>query len=283
MDDLAFRTANILAMNAKGTESLEIVVAPNLPFECEFHVPTVVAVTGQQNASVFVNGRLCRPWCRLQVLSGQRLTLQLDEEDPHEVQVTEAAGFRLYLAIRGGFPSVASYLGSKSTSMGLGGHQVRHTQAMLSVDDLSTVQGRALVPGDQLSIQQSSEDDDASDITLPAEILPKYPLHWIINVLSGPQDDDEFLTPEGRDSFYGRKWRASPSSNRAGIRLESPKSIAWARSHGGEGGSHPSNILDNGYAFGAVNINGDTPVILTCEGPDLGGYLCPCTVASGDR
>ena len=34
------------------------------------------------------------------------------------------AGFRAYLAIKGGFPEIPAYLGSKSTSMGLGGYQV---------------------------------------------------------------------------------------------------------------------------------------------------------------
>lgn len=66
-----------------------------------------------------------------------------------------------------------------------------------------------------------------------------------------------------------------------GVRLEGPR-IDWARTSGGEGGSHPSNIHDNGYALGTVNMNGDTPVILTNEGPDMGGYLCICTVATAD-
>ena len=55
-----------------------------------------------------------------------------------------------------------------------------------------------------------------------------------------------------------------------GIRLEGPQ-IKWARENGGEGGSHPSNILDNGYAFGTINVNGDTPVIVMRDGLDMGG------------
>lgn len=47
--------------------------------------------------------------------------------------------------------------------------------------------------------------------------------------------------------------QVSPSSNRMGIRLEGPK-LDWARKDGGMGGSHPSNVLDCGYALGAVNI-----------------------------
>ena len=67
-----------------------------------------------------------------------------------------------------------------------------------------------------------------------------------------------------------------------GINLQG-KTLQWARKTGGEGGSHPSNIHDNGYALGTVNLNGDFPVILANEGPDMGGFACFCTVASGDR
>ena len=87
------------------------------------------------------------------------------------------------------------------------------------------------------------------------------------------------ITPDS--DFFATHWTVSPASNRMGVRLEGAR-IAWARANGGEGGSHPSNILDNGYAFGTVNVNGDTPVILTHEGPDMGGYVCVCTVASAD-
>lgn len=117
---------------------------------------------------------------------------------------------------------------------------------------------------------------------LPKYLVPSYPEHWVIYVLAGPHDDEEFVTADGISKFYSTHWRVSASSNRMGIRLESPDGIQWARKTGGEGGSHPSNILDNGYAPGTVNINGDTPVILASEGPDMGGYVCLCTVASGD-
>jgi urea carboxylase len=43
-------------------------------------------------------------------------------------------------------------------------------------------------------------------------------------------------------------------------------------------GGHPSNILDNSYPVGAVNINGDLPVILGPDGPTAGGFICAATV-----
>lgn len=149
-------------------------------------------------------------------------------------------------------------------------------------------QGRSLLRGDHIALGDCSPkvNEDTKLFSLPINLIPLYPDHWIIYVLSGPHDDEEFITKEGISEFYSTKWRISPSSNRLGIRLESPTSsekIHWARTTGGEGGSHPSNILDNGYAFGTINVNGDTPVILSTEGPDMGGYLCLCTIATAER
>ncbi len=127
-------------------------------------------------------------------------------------------------------------------------------------------------------------------IDLPLSLTPQYPdlnIPWTLYTLSGPHDDTEFLTQEGIDAFYTQLWRVNPSSNRMGIRLEArdPEfpGVGWARKNGGEGGSHPSNIHDNGYALGTMNLNGDTPVLLTNEGPSMGGYLCMTTVASADQ
>lgn len=126
--------------------------------------------------------------------------------------------------------------------------------------------------------------------SLPRTLIPNYPSDWIIYSLPGPHDDTEFLTADGIETFYIRKWRVDSNSNRMGIRLElvpqedsHKPALEWSRSNGGEGGSHPSNILDNGYARGSVNLNGDTPVILTVEGPSMGGYLCISTISSADQ
>lgn len=72
----------------------------------------------------------------------------------------------------------------------------------------------------------------------------------------------------------------SAQSSRTGIRLDGPSPIAWSRSDGGEGGSHPSNILEFGYPFKGINMNGDTPVILMNDGPDLGGLIVSHTLLS---
>ncbi|CAF4692114.1 unnamed protein product, partial [Rotaria sp. Silwood2] len=77
------------------------------------------------------------------------------------------------------------------------------------------------------------------------------------------------------------KWKVHFSSNRMGIRLIGPRP-KWERLDGGEGGSHPSNIHDCGYALGSINFTGDMPIILTVEGPTQGGFVCPFTIISSD-
>ncbi|KAG2148952.1 allophanate hydrolase subunit 2-domain-containing protein [Suillus clintonianus] len=258
MDSQAFSAANILVGNTPETEALEIVTLPGAGCKLKFHSFATVAITGKP-ATVKINGENVSMWARLTISENTTL----------DIGGLPGPGFRVYLAIRGGFPEVPQYLGSKSTSMGLGGYQ-----------------GRSLRVGDQLALssQSSSKQNEIGSVPflLPENLVPVYPQDWVIRVLAGPHDDAEFLTPEGNAKFYSTKWSVSSSSNRMGIRLESDQSIDWARSTGGEGGSHPSNILDNGYALGTINVNGDTPVILTNEGPDMGGYVCLCTVATAE-
>src|SRR5690606_17778798 len=56
----------------------------------------------------------------------------------------------------------------------------------------------------------------------------------------------------------------------------------WVRSDGGEAGLHPSNIHDCEYAIGSINFTGDSPVILTRDGPSLGGFVCPATIVAAE-
>ena len=251
MDSLAFRIANILAGNDPGTEGLELTLTG-----CRliFHAAAVVAVTGAF-AKVTVDGKEVRMWERINVPAGAKFI----------VGTAQQTGMRSYLAVRGGFPEIPNYLGSKSTSMGMGGYQ-----------------GRALTAGDHITLGECGPTAaDASPLSIPERLIPAYPQEWTIHVLPGPQCDPTFITEEGITEFFTTRWTVSAASNRMGVRLEGPR-IAWARENGGEGGSHPSNILDNGYAFGTINVNGDTPVILTNEGPDMGGYVCVCTIASAE-
>lgn len=280
MDILAFQAGNAIIGNALECEGLEVIVPPRgggagLKFSVLFHMDCVVAVTGAP-ASVMIDGRETAMWVPLAIAAGEKLAIggSLESEEG-------LGGLRAYLAILGGLPGIPLYLGSKSTSMGMGGYQ-----------------GRALQTGDVLEIRAATHVDlehaspSVSANRLPKTMIPVYPTHWTLHALPGPHDDTTFLTAQGIEKFYATRWRVSSASNRMGIRLEyaieegdadGEPALLWSRETGGEGGSHPSNILDNGYARGSVNLNGDTPVILTCEGPSMGGYVCVSTVATADQ
>lgn len=110
MDSLAFRMANILVGNALGVAALEITLTGCRLF---FHVEAIVAVTGAP-VKVTVDGKEVQMWGRFRVPAKSKLS----------VGNINKTGFRAYLAIKGGFPDIPAYLGSKSTSLGLGGYQV---------------------------------------------------------------------------------------------------------------------------------------------------------------
>lgn len=108
-------------------------------------------------------------------------------------------------------------------------------------------QGRQLVKGDILSLSPQCDLVDDAAPSVPEHLIPHYPNEWDIEVLPAAQWDHEYLTPEGQEMLTSAKWKASPSSGRSGLRLEGPR-IKWARKHGGEGGSHPSNVVDQGLS-----------------------------------
>ena len=84
----------------------------------------------------------------------------------------------------------------------------------------------------------------------------------------------------------GGSWRATGPCRRAAT---APAS-AWTGRPGAsprrrptsvpEHGEDPSNILDHGYPVGAVNLCGQTPIVLVNDGPSTGGFINPYTVPS---
>jgi urea carboxylase len=170
-------------------------------------------------------------------------------------------GLRTYLAVQNGF-DIPDYLGSKSTfTLGkFGGHC-----------------GRTLRVGDVLKL--NVVNNSASQLhSLSSELIPQYPSHWEISVLYGPHGAPDFFTDADMEMFFSTDWEVHYNSARTGIRLIGAKP-QWARKDGGEAGLHPSNIHDNAYAVGAIDFTGDMPIILGVDGPSLGGFVCPATIA----
>ncbi|NUU18931.1 urea carboxylase [Cellulomonas humilata] len=249
MDDLSFRLGNRALGNPEGAPGLECTLTgPRLRFSHE----TVVCVTGAP-APVTVDGAAVPQWEPVTIPAGA----VLDVGAPFD------AGLRTYVLLRGGL-DVPLYLGSASTfSMGgFGGYT-----------------GRALVVGDTLV---PGVPDGPDPVAVPEDLRPQLVHEWEVAVQEGPQPAPSYFTPADMDMFYEATWQVQTHANRTGIRLTGPKP-QWARPDGGEAGLHPSNLHDNPYSVGALNVSGDTPILLGPDGPSLGGFACPLTVVVGHR
>jgi urea carboxylase len=97
--------------------------------------------------------------------------------------------------------------------------------------------------------------------------------------LPGPYDTSEFITAEGRDKFFDSIWKVAFNSGRGGIRLEGP-APEWSRKSGGEGGSHPSNVLGYGYPCGGMSFTGDSAVVFMNDASVQSGFISLQTVLS---
>ncbi len=249
MDHVAHRAANLLVGNPESAATLEITLGN---VRVRLSGDATIALSGAE-APVAVDGEEIALWESHRVAAGT------------EVAVGTAAGpgFRLYLAVDGGFDAPLLF-GSRATyTMGaLGGHE-----------------GRALQAGDELPL--GAPIAEVPRARFRGHMRPQYSREWEVRALRGPQAAPDFLTEGDVETLFGRPWPIDRNSNRTGVRLESHK-FEWARKSGGIAGGHPSNILDNSYPDGAININGDLPVILGPDGPTAGGFMVAATVIHAD-
>ena len=251
MDSLAFRLANRLVGNSEDKAGLEMTLAgPTLRFNCD----SMIAICGAP-MDVFLDSEPLAQWQAHHVKPGALL----------QFGKVKQSGSRTYLAVQNGF-LVPDYLGSKSTfTLGqFGGHA-----------------GRVLRVGDVLHIQPAQASQRLPAQHLAHALIPHYTNQWEIAVLIGPHGAPDFFTEADIEHFFAAEWKVHHNSSRTGIRLIGPKP-QWARTDGGEAGLHPSNIHDNAYAIGAVDFTGDMPIILGPDGPSLGGFVCPVTIAHAE-
>lgn len=250
MDAPAFRIANRLVGNGDSEAGLEItIMGPKLKFTCD----SVVALTGAKLQGT-INGKEVPWWEALYVERGSVLSLK----------TVQGPGCRSYMAVGGGI-DVPDYLGSKSTFPKgcFGGYE-----------------GRSLTKGDFIHLNKRKLESYVRRKVASGDI-PQYGAEWEVGAITGPHAAPDFFTPADLEMFYSTQWRVHHNSNRLGYRLEGPRP-QFARKDGGEGGRHPSNLHDYAYAIGTVNFTGDMPVILTVDGPSLGGFVSLATIATSE-
>lgn len=253
MDPLAFRLANMLVDNPSGEAGLEITAAgPKIRFQED----NVIAITGA-NFQPKIDDEPIPMWESVRVKKDQILSFGLMQKH----------GFRTYLSVAGGI-NVPPYLGSKST--------------LFIYGKIGGFEGRSLKGGDVLKTGEPNKPlSELKGRKVKTRAKPTYKKVWEVGAIPGPHADPDFFITEDMELFFSYKWKVSLASNRVGIRLQGPN-FRWARKDGGEGGKHPSNVLDYAYAIGTVNVTGEMPIILTVDGPSLGGFVSNATVASAE-
>lgn len=245
VDALSLQIANIIVGNDKFTECLEINLAgPTI--KC--YSSAIIALTGA-NFEFKINGEEKPLFTQLYVEAGSIIEIGSSKSK---------SASKCYLAFKGGFPEVAPYLGSKSCTptLSLGGHQ-----------------GRVIFPGDCISFAKVSKAD-FTGYSLPKISRPNYETEsWTIRMLRGPHDTEDIISKEGLQKIYNSTYHVNLNSNRGATRLDGP-AVKFSRTSGGDGGSHPSNILEYNYPVGGLSAVGSTVVMYGPDGGTLSGFVC---------
>ena len=249
VDMWSFRLANLLVGNDRDTAALECqFLGPTLRFERDCDV----AVTGADMAPT-IDGAPVQAWRTLAVKSGQVLEL-----------TGARTGARAYIAVSGGIDTPV-VLGSRSTF---------HMAGVGGVNGYAIKAGQKLPRGDAPTRTAPRE--------VPTERRPKITSarEWSIAVVPGP--NDSWLDQATIERFLSSDWTVQAKSSRTGIRLTGPAFgfSERATKKRPEHGQDPSNILDHGYPLGAINLAGQTPIILINDAPSTGGFINPFTVPS---
>jgi urea carboxylase len=248
MDGLALTIANTLVGNDPNEAGLEFAFSgPNLIFERD----SLFSVTGAVRSPT-LDEEPVPMYKAMKARKGQTLAL---------------SGFCTegqwgYVAFGGGI-DVPLVMNSKSTfaTVTLGGFE-----------------GRTLQAGDILTTGESSFEN--CGVSLREDRIPKITNPMEVELMHGYFTD--YLSDRDIEMMYATVWTIQPDSSRLGYRLSGPEFefSEKARGKGSASGAFPSNIFDAGYPSGAINLAGQTPIILAGDGPTCGGYMCPFKIPS---
>ena len=247
MDSWSFRLANVLVGNASGTAGLECqFLGPTLKFKHD----GVIAVTGADMQPA-LDGEPIPMWKNITVRAGQSLSMTFAKK-----------GTRTYIAVAGGIAN-DMWLNSRSTfhKAGVGG-----------------MEGRAIQEGQTVPVGKGRAVSEGREVKEDCRPVFAADRRWEVEVVRGPNDD--WVDDAGHQMFLSTDWKLSAKSDRTGFRLEGPQWTFTEKAHNKlpEHGTEPSNIIDQGYPCGAINLAGQTPIILVNDGPSMGGFINPYTV-----
>jgi KipI family sensor histidine kinase inhibitor len=235
LDQYALLAANALVDNPPEAAALELtLMGPKL----RVLSPTLAAVCGA-DLGLQLDGRPAPAWTPLALNPGQVLSLPAPRD-----------GARAMLAVAGGL-AAQPLLGSRST------YALGRLGAPLRTGDIIKALPSALPsPGP----------------ALPPELRPRLGRVITLRVLAGPNQD--YFTPQGRETFYASEYRLSSRADRRGARLEGPAvELDPAR---------PSSIVSEPNLPGIVQVPPDGQPMVLLNEQTVGGYAKIATIISPD-
>ncbi|KAL4970889.1 urea carboxylase [Aspergillus stella-maris] len=192
----------------------------------------------------------------LVAIVGAEAPVYVDKEEAKMGQAIHLrAGQRLTIGTATNGIQTPLVMGSRSTFVTghLGGHNGRN----LRVGDLLLLSN--FNPSDKVDFEAR-----APHIPLPIAALRE----WVVSVIPGPHGSPTHFTEAGLLKLFTGEWTVHYNSNRIGT--------------GGDAGLHPSNIHDSPYPVGGISFTGDEAVVLTADGPSLGGFVVFATVIEAE-
>jgi antagonist of KipI len=241
LDSFSLRIGNLLVGNSQDEACLEItVMGPKIKALTD----TAIAVTGA-DLQPLIHGEPLEMWRSHVLWKGEVLSFK-----------GLRGGCRAYLAIGGGI-SVTRIMGSKSTNLPA---------------QFGGLDGRPLRPGDVLLSESPHLHLKTKGAALDRELIPPLLQDWTLRVILGPQDDD--FPPETIERFLHSRFKVTPRSDRAGIRLSGP---ALETKSGLK-----DSIISEGVVTGTIQVPGDAQPIILLGETVTGGYRKIATVISGD-
>lgn len=250
MDRFALRAGNLLVGNDEGAAALECTfMGPELAFTSD----AVVAVTGAELPPK-LDGAPRPTWEAFAVRAGQVLSFDFLKR-----------GARAYLAVAGGI-DVPLVLSSRST---------------YALGALGGFEGRALKPGDELTVSTASGKGVAGR-SLPEDLRLGATPTTTLRMMPGIYNHR--ITAEAAEGFCADTWKVAPEADRIGYRFRGGKPLAFVEREQPFGaGSDPSNIVDSCYPYGSIQVPGGTePIVLHRDAVSGGGYVMIGTVISAD-
>jgi len=233
MDQGALRAANRLVGNASDAACVEIVYGG---FQLVCRGEAVVAFTGADAPIELVTA----DGMRMAVQGYQAIPLH----DGDSLTLGEPrAGIRSYLAVRGGF-AIAPVLGS------------------LSTDTLARVGPAPIAAGDLLPVRPVQRGAIVGLHEQPPADLPTAQQTVTLDIVMGPRTD--WFTPEAVALLTSQAWKATPQSNRVGLRLSGEQPLTRA---------NRAELPSEGTVLGAIQVPpSGQPVLFMADHPLTGGY-----------